>query len=200
MSDERLVLSYQGLLALLAGDAGLRTRLLAGDRFQAKTPLTYPGRLGPVVAYVGLAPAESTEPGYSDAPVLRATLDSSAGFDEKPPSPEAAPVAASAAPMIRISDGGGLIRCLSEQGMELQVDMILSKTVFHAVREHEGAGIGGGQVYVDTPPEAIGAGFWRFLQVMAEVMGLRHAKYKDALVQLERRRDAEADTLGWRPS
>ncbi|MBN1320716.1 MAG: hypothetical protein JXA87_07745 [Thermoleophilia bacterium] len=200
MADERLALSYQGLLALLAGDAGLRARLLAGERFQAKTPLTYPGRLGPVVAYVGLAPAGSTEPGYSDAPILRATLDSSAGFDENPAPPEPPSAGAPTGSMIRISDGGGLIKCLSEQGMELQVDMILSKTVFHAVKEHEGAGIGGGQIYVDTPPEAVGAGFWRFLQVMAEVMGLRHAKYKDALVQLERRRDAEADSLGWRPS
>ena len=200
MAGESLVLSYQGLLALLAGDAKLRARLLAGDRFQAKTPLTYPGRLGPVVAYVGLAPAESADPGYSAAPVLRATLDSSAGFDREPASPEPPPAEPSADSMIRISDGGGLIKCLSEQGMDLEIDMIMSKTVFHAVKEHEGAGIAAGHVYVDAPPEEIGAGFWRFIQLLGEVMGLRHAKYKDALVQLERRRDADSDTLSWRPS
>lgn len=200
MADERLVLSYQGLLALLAGDAGLQAGLLAGDRFQAKTPLTYPGRLGPVVAYVGLAPAGSEDPGRSDAPVLRATLDSPTGFDRQPAPPEPSLGEPSADPMIRISDGGGLIKCLSEQGMDLEIDMIISKTVFHAVKEYEGAGIAAGHVYVDTPPEDVGAGFWRFIQLMGEVMGLRHAKYKDALVQLERRRDAESDTLGLRPS
>ncbi|MBN1320986.1 MAG: hypothetical protein JXA87_09100 [Thermoleophilia bacterium] len=200
MAAPPLVLSYQGLLALLAGDAGLRARLLAGERLQAKTPLMYPGQLGPVIAYVGLAPAGSAEPADTGPAVLQATLDPSAEYVEKAPAPEPPPVEIPEVPMIRISDGGGLVKFLAEQGMELEVDMILSKTVFHAVREHEGAGIVGGQMHVDTAPESVGAGLWRFMQIAAEVMGLRHAKYKDALVQLERRRDAEADTLGWRPT
>lgn len=200
MATERLVLSYQGLLALLAEDARLRQRLLAGDQFQVKTPLVYPGRLGPVVAYVGLAPAGFADTREPDKPVLRATLDSWGRSEEESEPSEVPPPGASTAPMVRISDGGGLIKCLAEQGMELEIDMILSKTVFHAVKEHEGAGIAGGEVYVDTSPEAVGPGFWRFMQIVAEVMGLRHAKYKDALVQLERRRDADADTLGWRPT
>ena len=106
----------------------------------------------------------------------------------------------SSSPIIRISDGGGLIKCLSEQGMDLELDMVLSKTVFHAVREMEDAGIIGGQVYLDSPDEQVGAGVWRFLQLVAEVVGLRHAKYKDALLQLERRRSADSGLAGWRPT
>ena len=101
---------------------------------------------------------------------------------------------------IRISDGGGLIKCLAEQGMELEIDMIMSKTVFHAVRQQEGAGISSSQVYLDSTADAVGDDFWRFLQVVAEVIGLRHAKYKDALVQFERRKDADEGKLGWRPT
>jgi hypothetical protein len=84
--------------------------------------------------------------------------------------------------------------------MELEIDMILSRTVFHAVRQLEGAGISGGHVYLDVKAEEIGAGLWHFLQLVAEILGLRHAKYKDALTQLERRRDAEAGITGWRPT
>lgn len=103
-------------------------------------------------------------------------------------------------PLVRISDGGGLLKCLAAQGMELEVDMILSKTVFHAVKQLGGAGIMGGQVYLDSAADEIGIGVWRFLQLVAEVVGLRHAKYKDALVQLERRRGADSDPGGWRPT
>jgi hypothetical protein len=101
---------------------------------------------------------------------------------------------------VRLSDDGDLVKCLAEQGMELEIDMILSRTVFHAVREVEGTGISGGHVYLDTKVEGVGAGLWRFLQMVAEVLGLRHAKYKDALTQLERRRDAESNITGWRPT
>jgi hypothetical protein len=101
---------------------------------------------------------------------------------------------------IRISDGGGLIKCLAEQGMELEIDMILSKTVFHAVRQQEGAGIASSQVYLDSTADTVGDDFWRFLQVVAEVIGLRHGKYKDALTQFERRKDADEGKLGWRPT
>jgi len=101
---------------------------------------------------------------------------------------------------IRISDGGGLIRCLAEQGMDLDVDMVLSKTVFHAVKQVEGAGIIGGEVYMDSAPDKVGGAVWRFLQLMSEVIGLRHAKYKDALLQLERRRSHEPGMGSWRPT
>lgn len=101
---------------------------------------------------------------------------------------------------VRISDGGGLIRCLGDQGLDLEVDMILSKTVFHAVKQVEGAGIAGGEVYVDSPPDKVGAAIWRFLQMVSEVIGLRHAKYKDALLQLERRRSNEPGMGSWRPT
>jgi hypothetical protein len=199
MATAPLVLSYQGLLALMADEPKLRARLLAGDRFEARTPLAYPGRLGPVVVQLGLA----SDPASPAKAELQANLDSSAVLIGEGASSKAAALETPPdplVPLIRISDCGGVLKCLAEQGMELDVDMILSKTVFHAVREHEGGGIAAGQVYVDAPPEAIGAGLWRFYQVVAEVIGLRHAKYKDALVQLERRRDAGADSLSWRPT
>ena len=101
---------------------------------------------------------------------------------------------------VRISDGGGLIRCLADQGMDIEVDMVLSKTLFHAVKQVEGAGIAGGEVYLDSPPDKVGAAIWRFLQLVAEVTGLRHAKYKDALLQLERRRSHEPGMGSWRPT
>jgi hypothetical protein len=104
-----------------------------------------------------------------------------------------------AAGTLRISDGGDLIKFLGENGMELEADMILSKTVFHAVRQLDGAGITGGQVYLDCTAETVSAGIWHFLQMVAEVIGLRHAKYKDALVQLERRRDADSGAMDRRP-
>jgi hypothetical protein len=84
--------------------------------------------------------------------------------------------------------------------MELEIDMILSRTVFHAVRQLDGAGISTGQVYLDSPVESLATNLWHFLQLLAEVLGLRHSKYKDALTQLGRRLDAEARTIGWRPT
>lgn len=101
---------------------------------------------------------------------------------------------------VRISDGGGLIGYLADQGMDLAIDMVLSKTVFHAVKQTEGAGILGSEVYLDAAPDKVGNAIWRFLQLVAEVIGLRHAKYKDALLQLERRRAHEPGMGGWRPS
>ncbi len=193
MPGKSHVLSHPELLALLADDAQLRERLLAGERLEAQTPFSYPGRLGPVRAYLALAPEPKPKPA--------APLPESIGSAFKKTSPPGADSPDPPPPLlIRISDGGGLIKSLAEQGMELEVDMVLSKTVFHAVAQHEGAGIAGGQVYVDSPAEAVGAGLWRFLQLVGEIIGLRHAKYKDALVQLERRRDAETDALGWRPT
>lgn len=167
MTAEPHDLSYLELLALLAGDAGLQARLKVGEQLRATTPFLYPGRRGPMIVHLALAP----------------------GADLR-----------SAAPLIRISDGGELIKSLADQGMDIEVDMILSKTLFHAVNQVEGAGITGGQVHVDRPANEIGPGVWLLLQILAEVMGLRHAKYKDALVQLERRRGAETGLLGWRPT
>lgn len=98
--------------------------------------------------------------------------------------------------LVRISDGGGLLRSLEEQGMDLAIDMILSKTVFHAVRQVEGAGISGGQVFLDSDVSKLPAAVWRFLQVVLEVVGLRHSKYKDALVRLSRRQEGP-DLMEW---
>ncbi len=175
MAAKAQVLSHKGLLALFANDAALRQRLLDGQRLQAKTPFMYPGRLGPVVFDIALAPETQLEP-------------------------SAVVTAQPATRLVRISDGGTLLKSLAEQGMELEVDMILSKTVFHALKQYEGAGIANNELYVDTPPDQVGEGLWRLLQMVAELLGLRHAKYKDALIQFERRKDAEADRLGWRPT
>jgi hypothetical protein len=84
--------------------------------------------------------------------------------------------------------------------MELEVDMVMSRTVFHAVRQLEGGGISHGQVYLDSTAGKAGEDLWRFLQIVAEVIGLRHAKYKDALVQLEKRRETEQGVSKWRPT
>lgn len=88
---------------------------------------------------------------------------------------------------VRISDGGELVKCLDEQGLELQTDLVLSKTVFHAVKQVEGAGLAGGEVFLDSTAEKVTEDLWRFLQLVVEILGLRHAKYKDALLQLSRR-------------
>jgi hypothetical protein len=98
---------------------------------------------------------------------------------------------------VRISDGGGLIKSLDEQGLDLSIDMIVSKTVVHAVKEVEGAGVGSGEVYLDSTTDAVSADIWRFLQLIAELIGLRHSKYKDALVQLSRLPENTPDLIGW---
>ncbi len=170
-------LSLPELLGVLAGSPAMRARLTAGEHLRAETPFSYPGRQGPLIVHLTPLPeAELAEASPGEPP------------RSKPP-----------ARQVRISDGGGLIKSLGEQGMELEVDMILSRTVFHAVRQREGAGITGGQVFLDGTTETIGADLWRFLQMVAEIIGLRHAKYKDALVQLERRKDTEAGVVGWWP-
>jgi hypothetical protein len=97
---------------------------------------------------------------------------------------------------VRISDGGDLLKSLEEQGMDLSIDMILSKTVFHVVKEMNGAGIAGGQVFLDSDLGRLPTDTWRFLQLVLEVIGLRHSKYKDALVRLSRRQEGP-DLIGW---
>ena len=188
-------LDHKGLLALLADDPGLLARLTAGERIRVATPFLYPGRMGPVIVHLGLAPESSS--GLDAAEAARSETAS-----EKPVAPPTAatPATSTEGPRVRISDGGDLVKCLAEQGMELEIDMILSRTVFHAVRQLDGAGIATGHVYLDSEVDAIATNVWRFLQLLAEVIGLRHAKYKDALTQLERRRDAEANAIGWRPT
>ena len=98
---------------------------------------------------------------------------------------------------VRVSDGGGLIRSLDEQGLDLSIDMIVSQTVVHAVKEVEGAGIGAGEVYLDSTSESVAVDIWRFLQLVCEILGLRHSKYKDALVQLSKRPGSGPDLIGW---
>jgi hypothetical protein len=91
---------------------------------------------------------------------------------------------------VRFSDGGGLLLYLESQGMELSMDPVISKTVFHALKETPGCGVASGQVYLDSAPDQVGVDLWRFLQIVVEIIGIRHSKYKDALVQLARAGDA----------
>lgn len=86
---------------------------------------------------------------------------------------------------VRLSEGGDLLKFLESQGMDPAVDTIISKTVWHAAREVEGS-LGSGQVWVETVPDEVPVALARFTQVLLEVVGLRHSKYKDALVKLER--------------
>lgn len=163
MATEVHELSLSELLALMAGDPRPRARLEAGEQLRAVTPLQYPGRRGPVAVFMipGLIPASG--PGQPPTPHVRT---------------------------VRICDGGGLLKSLEEQGMDLATDMILSKTVFHAVKQIEGGAISGGQVCLDTTSDKVPADLWRFLQLVTEIIGLRHSKYKDALLRLSRHQDA----------
>lgn len=168
MGAETYDLSSSDLVRLLAREQPLRARVAAGESLRAETPFRYPGRRGSVVVHMTPLPM----PGLQD------------------------PLGASVARNIRISDGGGLIKSLDEQGMDLSIDMILSKTVFHAVRQLEGGDIIGGEVCLDSTSDALAADLWRFMQLIAEICGLRHSKYKDALLRLSRRQDAP-DLIGW---
>jgi len=105
--------------------------------------------------------------------------------------------AASGSRLIRITDEGGLIKSLDEQGLDLSIDMVVSKTVVHAVKEVDGAGVSSGEVHLDSSLETVAADLWRFLQLIAEIIGLRHSKYKDALLQLSRRPESAPDLIGW---
>lgn len=165
-------LGRSDLVRLLAGDPRLRARLAAGERLRVETPFQYPGRRGPVRVLLTPGPEPGPEP----------VSEAASGTSLVRP--------------VRISDGGDVIKSLDEQGMDLSVDMILSKTVFHAVRQQEGADIAGGEVFLDSTSDAITVDLWRFLQMVAEIVGLRHSKYKDALVRLSRRHDAP-DLIGW---
>ncbi len=98
---------------------------------------------------------------------------------------------------VLITDGGALIRSLDEQGLDLTVDIIVSKTVFHAVKEVEGAFVESAELCLASTVDALAADLWRFLQLVAELSGLRHAKYKDALVQLSRRGEGAPDLINW---
>jgi hypothetical protein len=98
---------------------------------------------------------------------------------------------------VRITDGGGLIRSLDDQGLDVSIDLIVSKTVVHAVREQEGAGVESGEIYLDSTPDTLVNDMWRFIQLIGELLGLRHSKYKDALVQLSRRAADPASAPGW---
>lgn len=207
MAGKVLELTRTQFLALLAGDQGLKRRLAAGERMRVETPFVYPARLGSVILNLGpRPPAEvETEPDPISEPdfaEMEVEGEDAWGEAAKAParrlaSPEPAPPPPGA---IRIDDGGLLVKMLSSQGMELEVDMIMSKTVFHAVRQQDGAGLKGSVVYLDSSAQTVDADIWRFLQVVGEVIGLRHGKYKDALIQLDKRKEADAHTLGWRPT
>ena len=100
---------------------------------------------------------------------------------------------------MRFSDGGGLMRYLESQGMDLSLDPVIGKTVFHALKETPGCGAASGQVYLESTPDQAGADLWRFLQILVEMIGLRHSKYKDALVQLNRASELRATGVGTGP-
>lgn len=91
---------------------------------------------------------------------------------------------------VRLSDGGGLLLYLESQGMDLSLDPVISKTVFHAIKETPGCSAASGQIYLDSTPDQVGVDLWRFLQILVEMIGMRHSKYKDALVQLARTGDS----------
>ncbi len=91
---------------------------------------------------------------------------------------------------VRYSEGGRLLRFLEKQGMDLAADAVLSKTVFHALKDVEGAAAGSGEILLDAPVDDAPAAFWRFVQIVVEVVGLRHSKYKDALVRLAQMEDS----------
>jgi hypothetical protein len=93
---------------------------------------------------------------------------------------------------VRLSEGGRLLRYLEGQGMELAADVVISKTVFHALQETPGAVIGNGEVSLATTVDDVTKDAPRFLQVVLELVGLRHSKYKDAIVQLSRAGDVSA--------
>ena len=200
MADNVTSLTRQEFLALLSGDPGLKSRLADGERMRIESPFIYPARVGPVMINLGPRPPMEPEVAPELDPAeatLESEFDGLSAFTAKPAATSSAPPPPGA---IRIDDGGLLVKTLALQGMELEVDMIMSKTVFHAVRQQEGAGLKGSVVYVDSSADMVDADIWRFLQVAAEVIGLRHGKYKDALIQLEKRKDAEAGVLGWRPT
>lgn len=90
---------------------------------------------------------------------------------------------------VRLADGGRLIKYLESQGMDLTMDDVISKTVYHVVKEVPGAGMGSGEIYLESTPDTVAGDLPRFLQLVIEIIGLRHAKYKDALVKLARADD-----------
>lgn len=188
MADEIQDISEVELARLMAGEPRVLTRLAGGERIRARSPFRYPGRRGPVVVY--LTPGSARE---SDA-----SSDGAPGPlpDESGGSAGATAGAAAASTPVRISDGGDLIKSLDEQGMDLSVDMVLSKTVFHVVKETDGGTVAGGEICLDSTVGKVPADLWRFLQLVAEIIGLRHSKYKDALLRLSRRQDAP-DLLHW---
>jgi hypothetical protein len=188
MADEIQDISEVELARLMAGEPRVLTRLAAGARIRAKSPLRYPGRRGPVVVYLTPRGAKESDTSLGEAP--------GALPDESATSTGATGGAAAASTPVRISDGGDLIKSLDEQGMDLSVDMILSKTVFHAVKETDGGAVTGGEICLDSTVGKVPADLWRFLQLVAEIIGLRHSKYKDALLRLSRRQDAP-DLLHW---
>lgn len=85
---------------------------------------------------------------------------------------------------VRVSEQGDLLRYLESQGLDPALDPVVSKTVFHAMKGVEGAGLGGGEVFMVTTPEGLSSGLAGYIQTIIEVIGLRHSKYKDALVKL----------------
>jgi hypothetical protein len=188
MADEIHELSQVELARLMAGEPRVLALLAAGESVRAKTPFIYPGRRGAVVVY--LTPGPETSALAADG--VGVAGPAAAGGH---PASSPAAGAVSSRP-VRISDGGDLIKSLDEQGMDLSVDMILSKTVFHTVKEIEGGTVAGGQVCLDSTVGKVPADLWRFLQLVAEIIGLRHSKYKDALLRLSRRQDAP-DLVHW---
>ena len=87
---------------------------------------------------------------------------------------------------VRLSEGGRLLQYLEGLGMDMSLDLVISKTVFHAVQDIGSASIGSGQISMETAPERMSQDLPRFVQLLLEIVGLRHSKYKDALVQLSR--------------
>jgi hypothetical protein len=92
----------------------------------------------------------------------------------------------SAGTRIRLSEGGRLLQYLEGVGMDMSLDLVISKTVFHAVQGVPGASIGSGEIGMETSAERVTGDLALFVQLLIEIVGLRHSKYKDALVLLSR--------------
>lgn len=85
---------------------------------------------------------------------------------------------------VRLSDGGHLIKFLEAVGMDPAMDSVVSKVLLHALNDTQGARMKSGRIFLDSRPEEVGRDVNRILQVLMELIGLRHCKYKDALIKL----------------
>jgi len=100
---------------------------------------------------------------------------------------------------LRVSDGGRLVKFLEAVGMDPALDPIVSRVLLHAVNDTPGVKMKSGRVFLDSRPEDVGRDAERLLQAVLELIGLRHCKYKDALIKLSQSSAGPDAPLGPRP-